>query len=96
MLTTSEPSHLMYCRHGVPTTVRGHDCGYTDLRESLVDDAEKYADETVGLRPPKIPSPPNGGTNNPEYERWSAAWNRVFFTYIDTKVRQLMQGRNAS
>jgi hypothetical protein len=76
------------CKHGVPNTVKGHDCQYTDLRERLIPDAERHADDAVGIRPKAVE---RGSHNqNPAYEAWVKAWNKLFLDFIDAEVKKIL------
>lgn len=89
-------SSATFCRHGVPAEVKGHDCEYTDLRESIVPDAERFADATVGGRPEMNHGVKGNKATNPAYEAWVKAWNKAFFAFIDLKIKEYMAVRRSS
>lgn len=95
-MQTTKPmtTKVSYCKHGVSLHVKGHDCEYTDLRDSIVPKAERYADAQIGARPEKQHGAGGGKEAlNPAYEAWARAWNRCFLNYIDTAVRTMLKER---
>lgn len=76
------------CRHGFTVNNPYHDCEYVDLRTSLVTEAEKYANENAGPRPPAKHTGSGRAAQNTAYDAWAKVWNLFFHGYIERVVRE--------
>jgi hypothetical protein len=56
------------CKHGLSTRL-AHDCAYTDLRDSLIPEAEQYANERAGAQPLM---------SSREFDGWCRRWDKLY------------------
>ncbi len=70
---------IKMCRHGVPSTVVEHSCGYADERDWLIPRAEAFANVQAGAEP-------NPFSNF--HEEWAKRWNSAFHGEMDRLWRE--------
>jgi hypothetical protein len=60
------------------------DSTYQIIRDSLIQEAVKYANQVCGRKPPKSKE----HTRDNSVKEWSAKWTQVYFSKMDELVRK--------